>query len=222
VEASAQRNLYLALFCAGTLPFMVNGIVNAAIASNPWLYWSFEVACWVVLPLAVFTVACTRGGLRLEDLGIHGRIRGRRNIPLLLFLCLIAGPVDLFIYAHLAGIFSRLVPGVALFAYESVIPAAGVMRFVVAAFFALTAGIVEELYYRGLFFRISEFFPAPRAVYLGVSPVLFALIHWEGAPGNLPATYVFGLLAALFYLALRNLWPLVIGHIYTDLIWFQQ
>jgi membrane protease YdiL (CAAX protease family) len=50
--------------------------------------------------------------------------------------------------------------------------------------------------------------------------IVFALVHWEnGGPGLLAAgAYGFG--AALLYLKLRNLWPLVVAHVVTDVISF--
>ena len=193
MELIAQRNLYVALFVAGIFPFLINGVINAIIFPHPWLYWTFEIVSWVALPIVVFSLATRRGGLRFGQLGIHACVRGRRNVPVLLLLCLLAGPLDLFVYKHSLDFFSRIVPGTSLFEYESVVPANGVLRIVVALYLGITAGVVEELYFRGFFFKISQFFSAPLAVYLTFSPVLFALIHWEGAPANVPATYVLGL-----------------------------
>jgi len=35
------------------------------------------------------------------------------------------------------------------------------------------------------------------------------------------ATYVVGVVAASLFVIIRNLWPLIIGHTLTDLVWFQ-
>ncbi|MCP4769644.1 MAG: CPBP family intramembrane metalloprotease [Gammaproteobacteria bacterium] len=50
--------------------------------------------------------------------------------------------------------------------------------------------------------------------------LLFSLVHWEDGLANLASTYIFGVFMAIAYLGLRNLWPLVIGHIFIDLVWF--
>ena len=58
------------------------------------------------------------------------------------------------------------------------------------------------------------------ALFLLVSPLLFNLVHWEDRFANLASTYIFGVFMAIAYLGLRNLWPLVPGHIFTDLARF--
>jgi membrane protease YdiL (CAAX protease family) len=55
-------------------------------------------------------------------------------------------------------------------------------------------------------------------LYLLVSPILFAAIHWESGWANTGAAYVYGLFAAVAYLAMRNIWPLIVGHFYTDYV----
>ena len=142
LDHTARHKLYLGLFCAGICPFFFNGLVNAAIADVRWLYWTFEVICWVVLPSVVFWVAIHRGELTLSQIGIDTRIRGTRNLPLLLALCVIAGPLDLALYEGLFDFFSRLLPGQPLFAYESVVPASGPSRLFVSVFFAISAAVV--------------------------------------------------------------------------------
>jgi hypothetical protein len=218
-----NRRVSLLLFCVGISPFLVNGAFNAALyPGHPWLFWLLELASWVVLPTILFTVARERWGLHAADLGLHGRIRGRRSIPLLVLACVMAGPIYFTIYARALSFFSGIVSGPPMFSYQSVVPDSGQWRIVVAVYLAATAGVVEEAYFRGFFFKLSGLFASPRTVYLAASPVLFALVHWEGTRAGLPATYVLGVAAAAGYLWLGNLWPLVVGHVFTDLVWFLE
>jgi len=220
MQATAQRNLYLVLFGIGIFPFLINGYVNSVIFRTPSLYWSFELLTWIVMPIIVFMLAALNGGLRFVEIGLHGNVFGNRNYYLLALLCIAFGPLDLFIYEHALALFRAAFPGKPFFSYQAVIPDHGVLRVMVALYFGLTAGIVEEMYFRGLFFKISGFFARPLAVYLIFSPALFALIHWEGALSNVLATYVVGVFTAIAFVVLRNLWPLIVGHIYTDFVWF--
>jgi hypothetical protein len=221
LESIVRRNLYLGLFAAGISPFLINGAINPIIYPHPWLYWSFELLSWFVLPAIVFWLAVRKGGLRADEIGLTGRVRGKKRFVLLLVLCVVAGPFDLLLYSHVYEFFRELFPAEPLFTYHSIVPEHGASRVVVLAYLGLTAGTVEELYFRGLFFRISLFFPAPVATYLVCSPALFALIHWEGGLSNILATYIFGLVSAVVFVIIRNLWPLVVGHIYTDSFWYQ-
>ena len=75
--------LYWALLALGIFPLDVNGYVNAQIASRPVAYWSFELSYWILLPVLVLAALVRFGGLRLSDIGIHGRIGGRRSVGFL-------------------------------------------------------------------------------------------------------------------------------------------
>lgn len=220
MEAAARRNFYLALFAIGIFPFMVNGYVNSLTFRIPLLYWSFEIVSWVVVPILVFVTAVRRGGLRFSDIGLNSAVFGRRNYGLLVLICIAFGPLELYIYRNAYDFLRTVFPGTPFFSYESVVPESGFLRMIVAIYLSLTAGIVEELYFRGLFFKVSTFFPRPPVVYLSASPLLFALIHWEGGASNVIAAYVLGLFGAAAFLAMRNLWPLIVGHVYTDYVWF--
>jgi hypothetical protein len=212
--------LYVACAALGIFPYLINGYINSKIAAWPALYWTFEVVCWVVIPGAVFAVLVRRGGLRAADLGLHGRIFGRDSVGLVILACLVLCPLEAVGYGHVYGYFRTFLPDEGVFKYQTMIPDGGARRELIALWFALTAGIVEELYFRGLLFRVAGFFPAPRALFLALSPLLFAAIHWESGPANAAGAYVFGVFSAAAFLILRNLWPLIAGHIFTDYIWF--
>lgn len=150
----------------------------------------------------------------MSDIGIHSRIRGRGSIGLVVLIAVVLCPVYYLVHSSALRFFGTLLPASALF------PESGFGRILVAAYFAITAGIVEEIYFRGLAFRACEMLPFSVPLYLGLSPLLFALIHWESGAANTAATYVVGILAAATYVLLRNLWPLIVAHAYTDYAWF--
>jgi membrane protease YdiL (CAAX protease family) len=214
-DAVARRKLYLGCAAAGIFPYLVNGYVNSKIAAWPALYWSFEVVCWIVIPAAVFAFLARRG-LRAADLGLHTRIFGRDSVGLVVLACLVLCPIDAVGYAKVYGYFRTILPDEGMFKYQSVMPEDGAARALAALYFALSAGIVEELYFRGLLFKALASTP----LYLVLSPLLFAAIHWESGPANAAGAYVFGLFSAAVFVAIRNLWPLIAGHIFTDYIWF--
>jgi len=220
VKKLPSGKLYSILIGIGIFPFLINGYINSVIYSYPFWYWSFELLSWVILPATVMTVAIRFGGLRAADIGLSLNVRGRRAVVLLLLICVVIGPVELYLYESAHTYFKHLFPGKAFFEYESLVPASGIARFLVSLYFSLSAGIVEELYFRGLMFKAAGYFAQPVPVYLIVSPLLFALIHWEGGLANVAATLVFGIATAAVFVAIRNLWPLIIGHIYTDYFWF--
>jgi len=219
LDQNRQKHLYLLLLCLGIVPFLINGWVNSLIHASAVAYWSFELVSWVLIPVLVFSVA-GRNGLSLADLGLDARIFGQKNLLLVVVLCVIFCPVNLWVYKHTYKFFEALLPSAPYFQYETIVPTRGVMKVVVSLYFSLSAGIVEELYFRGFIHRVSRFFARPAVVYMVFSPLVFAMVHWEGGPSNLLATYVFGLFNGIAFLAMRNLWPLVFGHIFTDYVWF--
>jgi len=220
VDSSAQRGRLLLLALLGIAPFLVNGVVNSLIYRNAAWYWGFEMLTWIIIPGLVFYRVSKTPGLRLADLGYHCAIRGHRNRGLLLLACVAFAPLCYLVYSRSFAFFKQLFPAQPLFEYESVVPDAGILYVLVVLYFGLSAGLVEEFLFRGLLYRaLAECKHAP-ALFMLVSPLLFGLIHWEDGAANLLATYVVGLFLAATYLGLQNLWPLVIGHIFTDLVWY--
>lgn len=215
-----QKKRLVILFAMGIFPFMVNGYINSIIFDNPYAYWGFELFSWIVVPVMVFTIAFRYAGLRAADIGLHSRVFGFESIPLLAVTCALFSPVCLWVYRESHAVFSTMFSGEPFFEYDAVMPEEGLLKTLIAIYFSLSAGIVEELYFRGMFYKVAHFFNRPIFLYVVASSLAFSLIHWEGGLSNLCATFVFGLFAAGAYLLIRNLWPLIIGHIYTDYVWF--
>jgi len=212
--------LRLALFCVVVGPFLVNGWINAQIAARPLWYWSFELLSWLVIPLAAFTIARRDGGPTLAALGYSFCVLGRRNPSGLLVLCLVAGACTPALYGVCEWLGRALFGARAFFSYADVIPADGVARALVVLWFGLSAGVIEETLYRAYAWHLAAYCRRPRLIYLVLAPFLFALVHWEGGAASLAASWFYGLVAAIAYLALRNLWPLVVGHCTTDFLAF--
>lgn len=226
----SRQPILLIAFLIGILPFMVNGWMNAHIAAEPLYFWSFELFSWVLLPCLVIGFLRKTQQLQWADLGLHlgvaesGEVAGNdqisANIRYLIALSIVAFFACNWVYKGAFQLSSLLVHTEPLFEYASVAPTQPLLKALTALYFGLTAGIVEEIYYRGLFFKITRLWPHPQASYLVLSPLLFAISHWEQGLQNVLATWLFGLAAALFYVRFRNLWPLIIGHVATDYFWF--
>jgi membrane protease YdiL (CAAX protease family) len=104
--------------------------------------------------------------------------------------------------------------------YKSVIPD-GLFHFPVVLYFGVTAGVVEEIFFRALpLLYVKERFRnrVPLTGYVLTTSVLFGVAHWENGAHEVVATIIYGLLAGALYLKLRDLWPLVGAHALID-IW---
>jgi len=79
---------------------------------------------------------------------------------------------------------------------------------------SLTAGFGEEIYFRGF---LMERFRWMRPVWLlTVSSLSFSL--WHVNPLLFPHTFVLGLLFGWIYMREGRLWPVILGHIFTNVI----
>jgi uncharacterized protein len=187
----------------------------------PALYWGFELFSWVLLPVIVITLAVRRGGLGWSDLGLTATIGGKRSIVRTVLSAVLLCPLA-YLYFRVARSFAQsLFPDPGYFSYVvQVLGQNDLPRPLVAAYFALSAGIVEELYFRALMFRISQFHVRPLLPYLTLSPVQFALIHWENGVDDMLYTWLVGLLFAGLYARWRNLWPLIAAHVFIDYVNF--
>jgi len=195
-------------------------VVNSFIWHKPLLYWSFELSYWVALPIVVFALAMQRTGLGFADLGLHTTLGNRQQPWLLLLMCLLFSLVAYAVEGMTRGLAIEFIHSGGLFGYGQVMPADPMLHRVVAIYFALTAAIVEELYFRGWLYRLCQRAGNPQLLFVSVSTPLFALIHWENGPGDTLVAAVVGLFFALSYLELKNLWPLITAHFIIDLINF--
>ncbi len=219
-QITNQSGRLLLLALCGITPFMINGLVNSVIYDNALLYWGFELLTWIVIPCIILYRVTRTPGFRFSDLGYHTAIRGRHNPGLVLLVCVLFAPLCYGVYAGSYALFSDLFPGPGFFNYESIVPESGILYLAVVIYFGLSAGLVEEFLFRGLLYHAFAGFQHSLALFLLVSPLLFSLVHWEDGLANLASTYVFGVFMAIAYLGFRNLWPLMLGHIFTDLLWF--
>jgi len=83
----------------------------------------------------------------------------------------------------------------------------------------LTAGFVEEIYYRGMMSRLFPDGWRGTLLYVPVSSLVFASVHWDGGVWTMFEALTFGLAAGAIFRATRNLWPLIVAHAVIDYGW---
>lgn len=87
-------------------------------------------------------------------------------------------------------------------------------------FVSWTAGITEEIIYRGfLIFVLSELFPS-LSIWgiLVISSIIFGLAHTYQGGSNVIRTTIFGLFFAVLYIGLGSILPLILFHFLIDYI----
>ena len=209
------------LFLAVFVPLLLNGFYNIIITRMPVVYWAVELVVWVLLP-SLGLYAYRRMGGRFRDLGVVWPRSVGEVCKVLLYGC---GWGLVLFWAFRSGrswgesVFDKNYLVVA-FDYGSLIPDSGWPKTAVWIYLSLSAGIVEELYFRGF---LRRFFARGRlgsVYFMGASTVLFSAIHWENGVNDLLATAAFGFLACICYLSHRSILVPMIAHVVADLILF--
>lgn len=105
--------------------------------------------------------------------------------------------------------------------YGAMAPNEGIGRLLVALYLAATAGVFEEIFYRGMFLRACAFLGRySSSVYVIASSMAFALLHWAVGTAAVISAFVVGLLFGVVFLNLKDLRPLIAAHIAFDFYFF--
>ena len=223
-----KSNLSLwALFLVAISPQLFNGFYNPGLMAYPTAFWSSDILTLAVMPPLLYAWGLRRGLFTNRDLGLHFQFPGRGS-KAGFAAAMIVMPLAVFYgfwfltwlgnYLHYR--FFTAGADHFVFDFSMAVSGQGIQRIAIIAYFSITAGLVEEFYYRALprlFFKSSPF---QLVLYLLFSSVIFALIHWEGGQVKLFVTFCLGLILAGSYLITRNLWPLIFGHLVADVLLF--
>jgi membrane protease YdiL (CAAX protease family) len=105
--------------------------------------------------------------------------------------------------------------------YDLKVPKIGLLKLLVAVFFGITAGLVEEFFYRGLIAQLLRTYVSPsKWLFLIVSTVVFASAHWAGGIGHVAGVALFGFGIGIAYLCTKDLRPLMAAHGIYDFVYF--
>lgn len=212
------------LFLVGILPYELNGWYNPLIEGSTTLFWGADGFIFVVMPIAAYVYGARRGLFTARDLGFHFEIRDRGRAALF-FTGLVILPFILYYAttqsARLAGYIFKEACEDKTFGYEQLFGQMTTGKLVMVAYASVTAGFVEEFYYRGMFKLLFKPGRANTVFYVMASSIIFSSVHWEGGVCQLFYTLVYGLKAATAYSLIKNMWPLVLAHMILDVIWFK-
>ena len=217
-----KNKVIISLFLV-ILPSELNGFYNQVLAGSPVLYWVCDIAAWIVIPALVFVFLIRYSDINLNKLGLNLPCKSGKDALWFVFLCVLVFLVLYYGYT-LTKSFAESVIGINYFAvdfsYESLIPEGGFLGILVLVYFSATAGIVEEIYYRGIFRLLFGESVLQKILYVMISSVIFSSVQWELGIYNLLPSFVFGLIASIYFVFQRNLYPLILGHTVTNIILF--
>lgn len=191
-----------------------NGFYGPALLRvAPTAFWLADALCFVMLPLLAVGLLWRFAGLRPADYGF----RRDAGIPRIVAATVAAYALFWLASDPLRHMLIRwLGAGPPLFSYGALVRDAPVPHAFVVAYLALSAALTEELVFRGLAVRLAEELRAPRWAYVIASSLLFAVVHWEQGMPGVGSAFVVGVAAALIYLRVGSLWPLVLAHAAVD------
>ena len=222
---NSKLTLGLLLF-VGILPFQFNGLYNAKLSYYPLFYWLVEFITWILFPALIYITCIKKGIFKASDIGFHTKIRGYSNkllfIAVLIIVSIMEYPLYRLFFEHGQILFPPDPFYISEFTYGDVVPDSGPLFYIAIVYLALSAGIVEELYYRGLFRLLFNEGVVNSILYVVISSVVFSSVHWEGGADNLYSTFMLGLLSSTIYVVTKNIWPIISGHIVIDYLWFSQ
>jgi len=189
----------------------------------PLWFWVVDITQFVVVPALVLVFLVRAGSITPRDYGFGPFAKGPRtaeDVGLCVFMCavfwLAYEPIKLLGYRFLW-------PHVGTFGYGSVLPESFFPRLGIVFYFSATAALVEESLFRGLPWLYLSQLRLRRhrvPIYVFSTSLLFAAIHSEQGPHGILATFSLGLVAAMLYARIQNLWPFVVGHFVTDIASF--
>jgi len=209
-----------------TAPFflfgMVNGIYNSELANYPVLFWVVDVVGWVILPALILLYIYKYYGIGLHDYGLVKITNSYQRREMTNWTVLATFMLGIYYFAFSWLAWKIIVVDTPVFAYKDMVPG-GDARFFTIFYLAITAAIFEEIFFRGLIWRLvytSNINGNKSYVYIVISSLLFSLVHWENGLPEVLATLVYGVVACILFLRLRNLYPLIVAHFFIDVVIF--
>jgi len=201
---------------------LVNGIYNSKLAEYPVLFWVVDVLGWVVLPSLILLYLYKYYGICLHDYGlvkITGTYQRREILNWTVLATLLLG---MYYFAFSWLTWKIITIDTPVFSYSNMVPE-GQTRYFAIFYLAATAAIFEEIFFRGLIWRLiyaSSIGGNKPYLYIFISSLLFGLVHWEKGLPEVISTMIFGAVACVIFLRLRNLLPLIAAHFFIDLVIF--
>ncbi|NJK91560.1 MAG: CPBP family intramembrane metalloprotease [Blastochloris sp.] len=180
------------------------------------LLWSQDLLVFVVGPLLFYYTGFRRAWFTWETLGL----RDRPHLWDWIYSLVLAG--QLFIVGWcLRLLLLQYQPeweAFLWFGYD--FPSELPWKWLILIYASLSAGVVEELVFRGTLIPWLESRALPRWVAVVLAALVFAGIHWCQGPLQLIQTFVLGLIWGAAFSVSRKLWPLILSHIFLDLFLF--
>jgi hypothetical protein len=200
--------------------WLVNGIYLAMLAQiSMSLFWLADFFQWVILPVSLLILLAKKALLFPKHYGF--------DTSALDWKYFILGTLAVFITTGLAFFLTRnllwqlLNHPTGFFTFPGVFPS-GLLGKVIWVYSAITAGIVESIFFIGLpWLLYCNIRNAPsQTAFIALASFVFAIAHWEQGPHIVVAAFSSNLVASLWFFRFGTLWPVAAGHALIDFVAF--
>ena len=179
------------------------------------LLWALDVVFFLLIPTTTLVCLVRADRISLREIGFA---KPPQPISIIagIALCGILVVLDQW---TLFPLLNQL-PGRLFIGYD--FPASQPLRILTMIYAALTAGLLEEIVYRGVVTtELKKHVRSPAGVVL-LSCLIFAGIHWSEGPGKSISTSFWAIIPTIWVLKRRSLWGPIVCHALYDFLIFTR
>jgi len=177
-------------------------------------FWTLDVVVYSLTPLCFLVIFAKRGLLDLPKIGFPVRFSGNR-----IFYGAVFGLAYFLIMATtLDTLLARLFPPWLFSGYA--FPSEEPQRALLILYAALSAGVLEEIIFRGAAITTLERFISSKQGVILCSSALFACIHWSSGWGAIIGTFLFAYPVSVYFQRTGDLAAPITAHVLVDLLYF--
>lgn len=223
VDLEPNRARLAIAFAAVYIVFLLDWPLTSLYDTHPTIYWIWDVTKFVLVPcIALLWLRKTSNAVSPASIGLSWPAPVDAQLKLLFVIAGSAVILPLIWRVPKPFPWSFLWDAVnPVFDITTTIPHEGAAHYLGLLYLVLTPAFVEEIFFRGLLWRILGSAGRSSALrYVFVSAFLFGSIHWEHGSTAVQNAMVYGIFSAWLYYRFGSLWPLIAGHFIADWIAF--
>ena len=182
------------------------------------LLWSLDLLFFFAIPTVTLLILIKRGRIKTSEIGLEGLPKALDFLVGAAICAILLPTVSHFLLSMLEAIFGgRLFVG-----YD--FPDQQPVRWILIVYAALSAGILEEIIYRGVVISELERASLSPVLAVTISCLIFGGIHWGEGLGKVLAMAIWSVPFAIWFVRKRSVWAPIIAHslynllIYSDVV----
>lgn len=169
------------------------------------MLWILDLIVYTLIPAATLFVLIRRGTLTLAGLGL-----GRAPRVAAIVLGVTYGILSYFFMMVILSYLRKVMPWHLLSGYDY--PPMLPLRWVTVIYAALSAGLLEEVIYRGAVISQLRRKISSGGIVVLLSCLIFSGIHWGEGPSKVIATFLWGIVPGAWFHSMNETWGLIAAH----------